>query len=134
MSVMRALRVPSIASAGLLAILTVVVATPALAQSGGGSSGGSSSGGSSGGASSGSGTAGSAAGGGAVSRPSYSPSPPPGTEASGGRVGAADGSGRAAGAGDIPRAPETAGRTIRCPDGTIGKTNAGGCLGDPICR
>lgn len=129
MSVMRALRVPSsIASAGVLAILTVVGATPALAQSGGGSSGGSS-----GGTSSGSGTAGSAAGG-AVSRPSYSASPPPGTEASGGRTGAAGESGRAAGAADIPRAPEDAGRTIRCPDGTIGKTKAGGCLGDPIRR
>ena len=96
-----------------LALALLLAAGFAHAQSGG-SSGGASGGGAS-----------SAAGG--VS-PSYSARSQALPAGSGGT------SGRSAGSADAPRLPETGGRIIRCRDGSIGKTDAGGCLGDPPSR
>lgn len=62
---------------------------------------------------------------GSLSTPTYSARPPAGTAASGGTVGATQGNPEDG----VRKYPEHAGRTIRCPDGSIGKTDAGGCLG-----
>ncbi|RXF70804.1 hypothetical protein [Hansschlegelia zhihuaiae] len=119
MSVMRAFVVPSIATLTLLASVGL-----AMSQSSGG---GSSSGGSSAGGAAGS--PGSASRGSSLSTPTYSAMPPAGTAASGGVA-----TGRSAGSADIEPYPEHGGRTIRCPDGSVGKTDAGGCLGGPTPR
>lgn len=104
-----------------LALALSLAAGLAHAQSGssGGASGGGASSGPSGGAS---------AGAGRVSSPSYSARSQALPAGSGGP------SGRSAGSADVPRLPESGGRTIRCRDGSIGKTDAGGCLGDPPSR
>ncbi len=104
-----------VATFALALSLAAGVAHAQSSGSGGGSSGGASGGGASTGA-------------GAASTPGYSARSQALPAGSGGV------SGHGAGSADAPRLPETAGRTIRCPDGSIGKTDAGGCLGDPQRR